>query len=168
MSPSPAHKLAHEFCICVTLSFFIILGAIHAFLHLLHLYFASAAFPSSRLAKIFVAPAVQIAQISQIHEYLLVVFKVTFACSILVFAVREIVALLGSWMGWWNLDSQNAGETGDVEAGAEQNVNDFAYLGWREDEKVSFVPVSLSVRQALTWFVPDTICCPSPPRARGL
>ncbi|KAJ7109571.1 hypothetical protein C8R43DRAFT_962573 [Mycena crocata] len=110
MSPTPARQLFKEFAICATLSFLIILGLIHALLHLLHIYLLSGVALRSPLAKFLVGPAIQISQISQVHEYLLVVFKITLACSILVFATREIMLIVGSHLGYWQKEA-------DVETG---------------------------------------------------
>ncbi|KAK6992655.1 hypothetical protein R3P38DRAFT_3225436 [Favolaschia claudopus] len=120
MSAIPASRLAREFIICVILSFFIVLGLIHGLLHFLHAGVASGIVVlHSPLAKHLVGPAIQLSQIAQLHGYLLAVFKVTMACSALIFAVRELVSGLGLWTGWWDLDSAETSSEGldELEAG---------------------------------------------------
>ncbi|KAJ6589606.1 hypothetical protein B0H19DRAFT_239575 [Mycena capillaripes] len=98
MSPVPALKLAREFFICGCLSSVIILGLINAFIHLPHIYVVRWALRSPLIKSVAVS-ALQIGQISQLREYQAIVFQVTFACSILVFAVGEIVLTIGYWLG---------------------------------------------------------------------
>ncbi|KAF7369697.1 hypothetical protein MVEN_00301200 [Mycena venus] len=112
MSTTPAHQLAREFAICVSLSFIVVLGVIHGLPHLTHALIASGPAP---LARFLATPAAHIAQISHIHEHLLVVFKITVACCVLVFALREIVAAVGSLTGWWDVEGQDEEE--DLEVG---------------------------------------------------
>ncbi|KAF7333728.1 hypothetical protein MVEN_02329200 [Mycena venus] len=130
-APMSSARLAREFFICVCLSFVIILGVIHAFLHLIHLHLLSEILRSP-VADFLAETIVQIAQISQLHEYLFVVFKVTFACSILVFAVREIVMTLFYWIGCSNVDS----ETVDWEA--KLAVADLEGQRWAANEKLPY------------------------------
>jgi hypothetical protein len=124
---SPTLRVAREFLICVCLSFTIILGAIHAVLHLLHVSFISGALRSP-LARVLVKPIVQIAQISLLHEYLMVVFKVTFSCSILVFAMREVLITLLSWVGCVSLES----EARELEARDRKRLADLEGQEWAD------------------------------------
>ncbi|KAJ7826296.1 hypothetical protein B0H14DRAFT_3722657 [Mycena olivaceomarginata] len=116
---SPTLRFAREFLICVCLSFTIILGAIHAVLHLLHVSFISGALRSP-LARVLVKPIVQIAQISLLHEYLMVV--------ILVFAMREVLITLLSWVGCVSLES----EARELEARDRKRLADLEGQEWAD------------------------------------
>ncbi|KAJ7486877.1 hypothetical protein FB451DRAFT_1168256 [Mycena latifolia] len=128
MSPTSTRQIVREFAICASLSFIIILGMIHALLHILHLLFQSEAALRSPLAQFVAAPAVQLSRISEAHTYLLVVFKITIACTVLVFAARELLLAGGAYLGWWGSRTRE----GDLENG---DCKFEAALGWRTDEK---------------------------------
>ncbi|KAJ7189326.1 hypothetical protein GGX14DRAFT_580804 [Mycena pura] len=114
MSTNPTQQLCREFAICALLSFFIIMGILHLVLHLLHGYFVSSLALCSPLARFLAAPAVHIAQIGQMHAYLVGVFKVTVACTVVVFAVRQMVLQMGTWMGWWGLETEAPDAEGEA------------------------------------------------------
>ncbi|KAJ6472640.1 hypothetical protein DFH09DRAFT_472527 [Mycena vulgaris] len=126
-SSTAARLFAREFFICASLSFIIILGVLHALLHMLHLCFVSDLALRSPLARFLTAPAEQLSRIADAHTYLLIVSKVTIACTVLVFAVREIIVAGGTYLGWWRTLPDDV-EAGDL-ATEEQ--------GWREDKKVT-------------------------------
>ncbi|KAJ7023171.1 hypothetical protein C8F04DRAFT_1401872 [Mycena alexandri] len=130
MTPTPVRQIARELVICTSLSFIVILGVIHALLHLLQASIISGATIQSPVGKFFATPAVRIAQISQLHSYVLVIFKVTIACTILVLAVREAVSSLGIWIGWWTPEGQLEAdlESGDLKSDVD----------WSADEKVPY------------------------------
>ncbi|KAJ6549942.1 hypothetical protein B0H19DRAFT_1073841 [Mycena capillaripes] len=92
-----AIHLSREFTLGVSLSVIIVLGIIHAVLHLLNASLVYA--PALRLRlPLAQSSALQIT-ISTLHAYLLVAFKITMASSILVVAVREIAAVISWWRG---------------------------------------------------------------------
>ncbi|KAJ7219660.1 hypothetical protein B0H12DRAFT_1078582 [Mycena haematopus] len=103
MSPTSVPELAREFGICVSLSVFVVLGGIHGLRHLLHACIASGFAFCLPIAKFLAPPAAQLVQILYIRAYLVVVFKLIVACTVLVFALREIVSGVGSWTGWWDM-----------------------------------------------------------------
>lgn len=106
MSPSVTlRQFLREFAICASLSFLVILGTLHAVLHLLDHACPSELGLCTHLAKFLTSDAAQSS-----HVYLLLVFKVTIACTILVFALREIV-LTG--VRWWHPSAEER----DVEKG---------------------------------------------------
>ncbi|KAJ7772179.1 hypothetical protein B0H16DRAFT_1451260 [Mycena metata] len=132
MSPTPILQLVREFSFCVVLSFAVIIGVIHAALHLLQNYCVSEFIVQSSLARFLATPAMHIAQITQVQEYLLVVFKMTMACTILVFAVREVVLSFSSWMGWSSEEAD-----GNLEAG-DRKIAVVGQWGWKSDEKLPY------------------------------
>ncbi|KAJ6603037.1 hypothetical protein B0H10DRAFT_1957950 [Mycena sp. CBHHK59/15] len=98
MSHCSLRQLVHEFAICASLSFVIILGVLHALPHVLHIcYLSDLAQASSPLAGFWIPPVIRI---TEAHTSLLTVFKVTVACTILVFAAREIISELGWHLGF--------------------------------------------------------------------
>ncbi|KAJ7134111.1 hypothetical protein C8R46DRAFT_1235297 [Mycena filopes] len=125
MLPTPARQITRELFICTVLSTLVILVLVH-FVHLLY----ASAFPSTPLGKLLAAPAAQIAQIAQMHAYVFVVFKVTMACTVLVLALREVVACVGISMGWWGA---SVPEEADLEAGKLADDDD-----WSAEEKASY------------------------------
>jgi hypothetical protein len=120
-----------EFAVCAALSFLITLGAIHALLHLLHIYCVLSLALHMPLATILTEPAVQLALLADAQIYLLVVFKVTVACTVLVFALRELALALGPRMGWCGRSRERDAEAGDTDRKAPVPQE----LGWRSDEK---------------------------------
>ncbi|KAJ7747127.1 hypothetical protein DFH07DRAFT_776083 [Mycena maculata] len=111
LSSSPSTgELFREFAICASLSFIVILGVLHALLRLLHVYFVSGLALRWPLVKVMTTSAFRISQITTAHAYLLVVFELTIACTVLVFAVREISLAIGA----------SRGGEGDLEAGEER------------------------------------------------
>ncbi|KAF8193220.1 hypothetical protein K438DRAFT_1969708 [Mycena galopus ATCC 62051] len=120
MSPTPVVQLARQFVICVFSSFIVILGVIHILGHLVHASVVSETTLRSPLAALFGRPAVQIAQIADIPEHVFIVFKMTFACSVLVFALRDLVSLVGSWAERMNSEGKTKG---DLEAAWDRKVD---------------------------------------------
>jgi hypothetical protein len=120
MSQPTIRQLLCDFAICASLSFFIILGVIRALLHLLHIYFLSDLAHISPSFSIWLSPVVRIAEA---NACFLTVFKLTIACTVLVFAAREIIFLQ---MDFWRKE--------DIEAG-QGDFCDTAVLSWTPDEK---------------------------------
>ncbi|KAJ7649216.1 hypothetical protein B0H17DRAFT_1215381 [Mycena rosella] len=125
-------QFLQEFAICASLSFIIILGVIHAVLYLAQMFFLSGLPPLTLtarfLAQLLSAPGrtMQLSHIAELSTYLLIVFKVTIACTVLVFAFRELIAIGGCYMGW----SGSRKKQGDAEKGDHKQK-----LRWRPDEK---------------------------------
>ncbi|KAJ7061056.1 hypothetical protein C8F01DRAFT_1138746 [Mycena amicta] len=109
-------QLCRELLLCIALSFIILLGIIHGLLHVLHRHYSAAsaasASPSSEnsTSAEALALALRIASIATVHAYLAVVFKVTVACSVLVFAARELGVFVGVKMGWLAKDPDEEDE----------------------------------------------------------
>ncbi|KAJ7049044.1 hypothetical protein C8F01DRAFT_1185968 [Mycena amicta] len=113
-------QLCRELLLCIALSFIILLGIIHGLLHVLHRHY-SAASPSpsppshsseNSTSAEALALALRIASIAMLHAYLTVVFKVTVACSVLVFAARELGVFVGVKIGWLAEDEEEDAEDG--------------------------------------------------------
>ncbi|KAJ7072048.1 hypothetical protein C8F01DRAFT_1361480 [Mycena amicta] len=100
-------KVLREFAACTSLSFLFILGMIHTLFWALSLYLASGRTLDTPLLRFIAAPAVQMAEITQLDAYLLVVFKKTLACTVVVFAAREVMSKIGCWMGWWDSEDED-------------------------------------------------------------
>ncbi|KAJ7640228.1 hypothetical protein B0H17DRAFT_1216646 [Mycena rosella] len=107
-----------DFAVCAALSFLIILGAIHALQHLLHIYCVSslALHRHMPLVTILTEPAVQLALLAEANTYFFVVFKVTVACTVL-----------------WAKSREQDAEAGDVDADRKAPVPQ--ELGWRRVEE---------------------------------
>ncbi|KAJ7094112.1 hypothetical protein C8R44DRAFT_749630 [Mycena epipterygia] len=88
MSPTSVtlRQFLREFAICASFSFIIIFSTLHALLHLIDQGFPSELALCIPLAQFWPLDATQSSHLS-----LLLIFKVTIACTILVFALREIV-----------------------------------------------------------------------------
>ncbi|KAJ7456008.1 hypothetical protein B0H11DRAFT_231299 [Mycena galericulata] len=131
-SPPSVLQLLRELVVCASLSFIIILGVMHALLHLLYIYLASGHALRSSLTKTMTASVMQMSQIADAQAYILVVFKVTVACTILVLAVREIISAAGNYLGWFNPLKEGDSEAGDCKL--PKSVE-------RPDEKVALTDV---------------------------
>lgn len=154
MYATPLVQLFREFAICVSLSFIIVLGIIHCLLHLLHAAVTSGlALRSPALAKFLPSSAVQTAQhISHIHAHLFVIFKITVASSVLVFALREIGAAVA---GWWGVAMDSLDENDDLEVGNRKPaVREPSSTPLRMDEKKRWVV-------AVSFVTLLTSCCSS-------
>lgn len=132
-SSSSITQLAREFVTCASLSFIIILGILHAFLHFLHMCITSGialSWPSmSFLSRTL--PAIQNSDIAQAHTYLVEVFNVTIACTVLILALRGIIMAVGYFRRF-----STSKKDGDVEAGdCKSLVKDEA--SWTPGEKLS-------------------------------
>ncbi|KAJ7097058.1 hypothetical protein B0H15DRAFT_797791 [Mycena belliarum] len=131
LSCNPTHQFVRELVVCAALSFIIVLGVVHATLHLLHLYIESTALPCTPapLPERLATPALQLSRISEAHTYLLVVFKITLACTVLVFAGRELVVAGGVHFGWWGEGAQEGVTDDDLkredEEKREQGANGY-------------------------------------------
>ncbi|KAJ7681677.1 hypothetical protein B0H17DRAFT_1138276 [Mycena rosella] len=131
MTISVRHFL-QEFAICASLSFIIILGIIHAVFYLAQMFFLSGLLPLTLtarfLAQLLSTPGrtIQLSHIAELSTYLLVMLRVTIACTVLVFAFRELIAIGGCYMGW----SGSRKKQGDAERGDHKQK-----LCWRPDEK---------------------------------
>ncbi|KAJ6476897.1 hypothetical protein C8R45DRAFT_1102192 [Mycena sanguinolenta] len=133
MSPTPIAQLAREFAVCVCLSFVTVLGVIHGILHLLHASIASGLAHHLPHMNLVAPPEVQLTHIAHIHAYLLVVFKITIACTVLVLALREIVYGVGSWTGWWDM----ADREGDLEEAEDYKTEVRESSPWADEKKCS-------------------------------
>ncbi|KAJ7615973.1 hypothetical protein FB45DRAFT_1064153 [Roridomyces roridus] len=135
MSPSTSvRQLMHDFAVCASLSFIIVLGIIHGLIHLLHLYFTSSrAASAGPITTAILVPALRITEIATAHAYLMLVFKLTLACTVLVFALKEICCAVCARMGWCGVDVQ--GE--DVETAAWERKALIGEASWVADVKVS-------------------------------
>ncbi|CAK5276348.1 unnamed protein product [Mycena citricolor] len=115
MSPSPFSRLIHDFLISTVLSFLSVIGGIHILLHILNTYFTTtAASGSGTLASSVLPPAGvylletharHIIQISDSHSYLVTVFEMTVACTVILLAVHEVIWSVGCSFGWWSGDN---------------------------------------------------------------
>ncbi|KAJ7617069.1 hypothetical protein FB45DRAFT_1104186 [Roridomyces roridus] len=130
--------LVREFLICTSLSFIIILGLVHGLLHLGHLYFMSQLVSQPTPIHPQDTTVVRIAQIALTHEYLLRAFKLTIACSVLVFGLWEIAAYAARRCS----TSATGGRRSDVEAGNDVKTPFLVDggVGWTPDVKLPLPP----------------------------
>ncbi|KAJ7660536.1 hypothetical protein B0H17DRAFT_1144967 [Mycena rosella] len=116
MSAISVRQFLREFAVYASLSFIVILSIIHVVLCLAQIFcFPPLTFTARLLAQLLGAPeAMQLSPVAELSTYLLVVFKVTIACTILLIASRELIETGGSYLGWWGArKSQGDAEKGD-------------------------------------------------------
>ncbi|KAJ7159952.1 hypothetical protein C8R43DRAFT_1124317 [Mycena crocata] len=133
LSSSPT-KLIRDFVLCTSLSFVILLSAINAGLRV-YTYLSSTQASSPVNQSIWVTGSIQLSQVLAAHEYLTLVFKVTLACTMAVFLVREFAFQLGFGLSGERRERERIG---DVEAGSEswdKSAVIVAAPRWRERDE---------------------------------
>ncbi|KAJ7258016.1 hypothetical protein C8J57DRAFT_1234633 [Mycena rebaudengoi] len=125
---STVRQLLHEFAICVSLSFTIVLAVIHT---LLQLPLSLSYLAPTQLQIHWLSPT--LLRITESHACPLTVLKATVACTVLVFAGREIIFSLGKLLGICRTEEEE-----DLESGNSKRPSPLATEpSWGLDEKNS-------------------------------